>query len=569
MSSLFSIDSLTKIWTNPDQLVITDSEDGLSWSLFIQNVKILSTRLSGIESDSWMLYTEEPGEFLIAFLSLLYAGKNIHLPGVQPASNISPDGFPVLSDIKNISQVEISGIESGSVSSFVDKSDFNGQKIFFHTSGSTGEPKLVAKNLNQIEHELNALSGLWGAVLSDSTVYTTVSHQHFYGILFSILLPLVSGIGIASKRLSFPESLYTIPDEKVSLISSPAFLKRLGSVEKNPDDRNHRFSVFSSGGFLPFSTATICESFFGSRIREIYGSTETGGIAWKESPGNSLWKPFDVVTVFTEKEGLLQIRSPYLQSDDIFTLEDQIRIDENGLFELCGRQDSIVKVEEKRVALNDIENRILETGLVTDAAVFVMENKRQYIAVAIELNESGLEKFSGNDKKEINRFFRSYLASFFHPTVLPKKWRYPRQMPVNSQGKILKKEVVGLFDKTVSDEPVFLSESEVENGWIFKMIFPENYRYFDGHFPEMKILPAVVQVDCVMNILKSKLDESVYLDRMPRMKFQNPIFPDKEVDLKVVYLPEDLKVSFEYSVSDPKKIFSSGKIFLKETEQKL
>ena len=564
MNHLFSLNRLHSLWHTKNKPIITDPESPQSWKIFRENVENLTRRLLSSKEMAWILFTDEPGSFAVAFLSLLYAGKDIHLSGVQPEHNISPEGYPVLSDISKISYVGIVK-ENLLDNQFMNiERDISKSRIILHTSGSTGKPKMVVKELFQIENELDALLVLWSSSFSDSTIYTTVSHQHFYGVLFSIMLPIISGGSIASNKLHYPESLYSLPDDRVTLISSPAFLKRLSSLEIGLSHRLHKVVVFSSGGFLPPGTAEFCKPFLGSHIYEVYGSTETGGIAWKKSPGEGLWKPFDVITILTEREGLLKIQSPYLANNDPFILEDQIKINQNGHFELCGRMDSIVKIEEKRIALNDLENRILDTGFVTDVAVFTFEERRQYIAAAVELNDNGKIEFAGKKKKDKNLYFRNYLSAFFHPTILPKKWRYPEFMPVNSQGKILRQEVVKLFDNPLSDHPEILSESEILNGWIFEIVFPEYYRYFDGHFPEMKILPAVAQVDWILKKIKEKTGRSVQVDRMPRIKFKNPIFPDQKISVKITLKEEISKVTFEYGIAEPKKIFSSGNIYLKE-----
>lgn len=525
----------------------------------------MSVELAKTEEKSWLLYREEPGDFVLSFLALLYAGKNIHLPGAAP-SNDGLSGHSLFCDDSAVSDfsfdrdaVRVTGQLMYDEYSLVCQDN----RIVFHTSGSTGQPKEVAKELIQIENEVEELRTLWGDIVKDSTVYTTVSHQHFYGMLFSILLPLAAGGTICPRRLHYPESLFSLSEGKSSLITSPAFLKRMVELEGNLASRKEKITPFSSGGFLPPGTAECSYDFFGNSVREIYGSTETGGIAWKLSPQEPYWKPFDAVSILSGKEGPLTIRSPFLPGDGQYILEDHIDMKENGTFELCGRKDSIVKIEEKRVALNDLENRLLENELVTDAAVFSLEGRRQFIAAAIELNEKGRETFAGADKKEINQYFRQSLAAHFHPVVIPKKWRYPDKMPVNSQGKLMRSEAKALFDIRLVDFPMILSEEKSEKGWDFVVNFPPEYRYFDGHFPEMKILPAVVQLDWVMSVFKEKTGLNPVIERMPRMKFQNPIFPDRNVKVRITWDAGKGKVGFEYASEEGSRKFSGGSIFVR------
>ncbi|MCV6071529.1 AMP-binding protein, partial [Escherichia coli] len=62
------------------------------------------------------------------------------------------------------------------------------------------------------------------------------------------------------------------------LVSSPALLKRLNE-EHNPVAIR---CVFSSGGPLPNQAAQHSHLLFGSLPIEVFGSTETGGIAYRQ-----------------------------------------------------------------------------------------------------------------------------------------------------------------------------------------------------------------------------------------------------------------------------------------------
>ncbi len=61
------------------------------------------------------------------------------------------------------------------------------------TSGSTGRPVGIPKNLRQLDHELAGLAATLQLGPADARVLGTVSHQHMYGIVFRLLLPLVTG----------------------------------------------------------------------------------------------------------------------------------------------------------------------------------------------------------------------------------------------------------------------------------------------------------------------------------------------------------------------------------------
>ena len=104
--------------------------------------------------------------------------------------------------------------------------------------------------------------------------------------------------------------------------------------------------------------------------------------------------------------------------------------------------------------MTEVENRILQTGLVSDVKVIALSNDvRQYLAAAIVLNADGRKKFNGAEKYTINRYFRDFLMGYFENVVLPKKWRYCDSLPVDAQGKKHKAEIEALFaDKQIESE---------------------------------------------------------------------------------------------------------------------
>ena len=126
-------------------------------------------------------------------------------------------------------------------------------------------------------------------------------------------------------------------------IASPALLKRMGDNLDWPALRGVR-RVFSSGGALPAEAAAELQQRLGQWPTEIYGSSETGGIAWRQ--GGALWQPFAGVELGRDEEGALNLASPYLPAGHREQTADAVRIDADGRFELLGRLDRIVKLEE-------------------------------------------------------------------------------------------------------------------------------------------------------------------------------------------------------------------------------
>jgi len=161
--------------------------------------------------------------------------------------------------------------------------------------------------------------------------------------------------------------------------------------------------AFSSSGVLTRSDATHFLKKTGLGIHEIYGSTETGGIASRSIGENTdSWKPADVVS-WKLSGKRLAVRSDFVSSEmekdpeGFCVTGDEVQPDKNGRFVLLGRADGIVKVAGKRVDLLDVQNKIQTLPTVRDAVVIALpaeKGRENVIAalVACELTEAQLRK---------------------------------------------------------------------------------------------------------------------------------------------------------------------------------
>jgi 3-hydroxymyristoyl/3-hydroxydecanoyl-(acyl carrier protein) dehydratase len=224
-------------------------------------------------------------------------------------------------------------------------------------------------------------------------------------------------------------------------------------------------------------------------------------------------------------------------------------------FLLKGRLDSLVKVEEKRISLLEMENRILESGLAEDACIIAMERRRQYLAAAIVFNNKGKEKFSCLKKQKINNYWKEYLLQYFENTVIPKKWRYLEALPVNTQGKKNKEEIKSLF---INDEMAVIEKTD--NLVTVEFTIHGTSPYFDGHFPEFQILPAVAQIDLIMKCASKYFGTGAALSQIKRIKFTGLIRPGAQLILKLE--KNDKSIAFKMSSPEGSTIYSSGTLLI-------
>ncbi|WP_336757787.1 AMP-binding protein [Aeromonas hydrophila] len=311
------------------------------------------------------------------------------------------------------------------------------------SSGSTGEPKAIPKAWPQLEAELRVQMALWGERLAGTRVLASVSHQHIYGLLFRILLPLGLGRPFDRRSIDYPEQL-ALQTAPWCLIASPAFLSRLDPAIAAAGCR----LIVSSGGPLQLGDAQQAKQLFGQLPVEIFGSSETGGIGWRQRHQvQTPWATLPGVEVRVGPEQGLLLRSPFLPTAEWLACADRIALHEEG-FELLGRQDRVVKLEEKRVSLDEVEARLQGLAEVEAAAVLpLQQGQRQILGAVLVLSELGAARWAELGPGRFLLALRQQLRPWLEPVALPRSVRRVEQMPVNAQGKRPWPQLKELFDE--------------------------------------------------------------------------------------------------------------------------
>src|SRR5471032_2031724 len=249
--------------------------------------------LRGQPGSDFALYLDDSLEFGAALLGAWHAGKTIWLSADTleascAALRASVDGF--LGQFP-AALLPLQPAESDDASTAVPmggalSTDLPALVVF--TSGSTGAAQAIPKKLSQLASEVETLEVLFGAAAGDASVLATVSHQHIYGLLFKVLWPLSSGRAIHALSVSYPEELAAgMAAGPCVLVASPAHLKRLPEHLDWRGAARMLRAVFSSGGPLAAETALAASGLLGKVPVEVYGSSETGGVAWRQRSGVS------------------------------------------------------------------------------------------------------------------------------------------------------------------------------------------------------------------------------------------------------------------------------------------
>ncbi len=428
-----------------------------TWKDFLVDVAKMRAYLEANNTENYVLHCEDNWYFMCTFIALLQCKKSIYITQtisenymaeiLNPETEFLTDQT-VDASIPSIFIPDL--IEKGAMPSETEirktpAISGDNSKIYLYTSGSTGKPKAILHNLDEIEKDNQTVISLWGDEYFKRKLITTVSQHHIYGFYWCICLPFTIGVPFRRKRVEFPSEFEDMTDTSYVLVSTPSFIKRTVEVEESLNMKD--IFISTSGGALSEELAVKAEKLFGFCPMEGYGSTETSGIGYRQQSRDGLWiTPYDCVEAWIGENGCLNVKSPFISDPNGFATSDLAEIREDGKILLKGRSDSIVKIEEKRISMTEVENRLYESGLVQDVSVVALTNDvRQYLAAVIVFNEEGKKKFENMEKLAINRYFHDFLMKYFENVVIPKKWRFVEKIPTDVQGKKHKLEIIAMF----------------------------------------------------------------------------------------------------------------------------
>lgn len=454
--------------------------------------------------------------------------------------------------------------------------------VVIFTSGSSGSPLAVEKTASDLQEEVATLESVLGAELpavtapgsgSAACVLATVSHQHIYGLLFRCLWPLAAGRPFSGEPIRFPEELFEsirAAAGPVLLVASPAFLRRLPEArfpEARPGDARAQIdgkslaAVFSSGGPLPWTCVPACAQLLGAVPVEIYGSSETGGIAWRRRESEAMpWTLFPRVEIDAGEEGnLVLTQSPHMEKGRPFATRDGVRMLPQG-FQLQGRLDRIVKLEEKRLSLEAMEALLRSHPRVAEAHLTVStgdgggegevagDDNGKRLGAVLRLRSGDIPVRGSDARAELVQSLRTHLLQGFERALLPKRWRLVAAMPISAAGKVIQTDLQALFRPQMG--PVILATSRLDNGAaMLELEIPAELEHFRGHFPHMPLLPGVVQLDWAIAQGVRLFGPFGGFLGLQAIKFQRPIMPGMRIRLELARIKDKAGVAFKYESS--------------------
>ena len=318
---------------------------------------------------------------------------------------------------------------SRSVALPVSKISADAEWLLLFTGGSTGAPKIWRKTAGNIVAEARFMAARYHISRND-IIAATVTPYHIYGLLFSVVIPLVASAGVLAETPSFPAEIVALVQQKSATIlaSVPAHYRVLCGRQISASLR----LAFSSAGMLEKEDNDDFCAYNKVGVVEVYGSTETGGLAARNrSVGQEFFSPLEPVE-WQIKEERLFVRSPFLSpdlsmnADGFFLSGDRVQSHGYREFSLHGRADAITKVGGERVDLDEVRELLQSQPEVQECVVVSFRDETgrgNRIAALVR-----------GDEIDLNQIKKS-LARGLEPAALPKLIRKTAHIPVSSNGK--------------------------------------------------------------------------------------------------------------------------------------
>ncbi|OGT30474.1 MAG: hypothetical protein A3E87_01355 [Gammaproteobacteria bacterium RIFCSPHIGHO2_12_FULL_35_23] len=310
--------------------------------------------------------------------------------------------------------------------------------VILYTSGSTGKPIPWKKYWGELVQHSQLTAKALGLNLQEKLqIVTTVATQHMYGLEHAILLPMQMGYIINNLKPFFAGDLITIPSPvnyKTILFSTPLHLKLFA-------ENSNRYPTLrllvSATAHLTTELATSLEKKFKAILIEIYGCTEAGCIATRQTTQTNHW------LLLSNYQLEQVVNNYYLLTPSLNTkklnrikLADHLQIIDSQHFILQGRRAENINIAGKRMSLADLNIKLNSIPGIEDGIFYCPTNKEETkrlmaLVVAPTLSTS-----------DIRKALRQMIDPVFLPRPLIKLNKLPRndtgKLPVEAVNSILK-----------------------------------------------------------------------------------------------------------------------------------
>jgi long-chain acyl-CoA synthetase len=306
-------------------------------------------------------------------------------------------------------------------------------RVTFHTSGSSGKPKPCTHTLADLQQETRFLASLLGGEGHNKShaplrrVLTAVPAHHIYGFLFTVLLPAELGhLPVHDVRNVTVNNLPRRMTAGDLLVSHPAHWALLA---RHADAWPAGVVGTTSTAPCPNETAQALTERGLQRLVQVYGSSETAGIAWRDAPAAN----YELMPHWTRAEGqpneLLRLTDN--MASRTFTMQDALKWHSPRHFSVAGRMDQAVQVGGINVFPSRVRDVLLQHPEVADAGVRLMTVHDSTRLKAYVVPKPDAVTTDLAQRLDI------WLAPRLSAAERPRAFALGTELPRNAQGKLV------------------------------------------------------------------------------------------------------------------------------------
>lgn len=376
---------------------------------------------------------EDRRNFMAAFSAALIRGQTVLMPSNRSLGAIAeiaaqyPDCY-VLSDgqdspegLQRFSCVDLpwNAPEVGEVPSIA--ADHVAAIVF--TSGSTGKAVPNAKTWYNLVKGVEQAQQRFG--FNEQTgIVATVPPQHMYGLETSVLIPMITGAQVFGGRPFFPEDIrqaLEVIGHRPVLVTTPIHLRACVASGLSWPDLE---AVISATAPLDTALAAEAEGLFEAPVLEIYGCTEAGSLASRQTTRDSAWTLYEGFQL-QHQGGQAIISADHLDAE--VPLSDVLDEVDERHFRLLGRHADMLNIAGKRASLVDLNLKLNAVPGVEDGVIIVPDKNGQVVTrlaalvVAPECSDSQILEA---------------LSQQLDPVFLPRPIYRVDALPRNETGKL-------------------------------------------------------------------------------------------------------------------------------------
>jgi acyl-coenzyme A synthetase/AMP-(fatty) acid ligase len=299
---------------------------------------------------------------------------------------------------------------------------------YVFTSGSTGLPVAHRKTWGRLVLNVQSEGQRLGVVAgSGYTMVGTVPPQHMYGFESTVLIAMQNASAFEAGKPFYPadiERTMARTPRPRALVTTPFHLRAFITEVAAPSPID---LLVCATAPLTVALAVAAEHKTQARLLEIYGSTETGQLATRQTSHTSDWTTFDGIRIEHLND------KPFASGAQIegsVEVNDVLELITQQVFILHGRTVDMVNVAGKSTTLGYLNHQLLSIPGVQDGAFFVPNETTEGIGnttrlaavvVAPELSMAVLQQ-------ELRRKIA--------PAFLPRPLKLVPTLPRNSTGKL-------------------------------------------------------------------------------------------------------------------------------------